>query len=791
MRLESVKIRGLGPFREFEVDVSSLPGPLVAVVGPNGAGKSTLLELALPGAFYRQTPTRGSLVDLATGRDGLLEVRAVNGQAYTLRHLVDAVSKKSEAVVLDADGAAVLPDSKVRSFDAFAAKSLPPPEVLFASVFAPQGASGFLGMKPGERKAVLLRVLGIERLEKLCEHARAHEREAERVHDRLLARLADEEARAGNLTALEIDARRAAEAVVLADEALSKARAERAGAEAEIRAIAKLHEEAAQARARRAELLDAIAGAAARGKDIASRLQNNRAVIAQASEIRAAVELVASLSAEQVGLMTEANAADADARRATASLQDFDRRASAIDARASRARELLAGASREAIEAAVAALPALERAAEEAAGAVGVAQDAADDLAGQRVAGAEERIAPLRKALEDIRDTEEFAIDRAEEALAADDEAVTRAQELPKQVEQAAAAVRAAREAKTAADRALAEARNLAARASSLAAATADIEATSRELEELKDERGRVAAEAEARRGQAARLGARVKAIADVELPPALALAAKAAPLAGAEGRIAELEPQELAAAAEIERLNRELAATPEPNPPTPIPLMAGFDAALASAERAARDAHAAVAVAQQRLDTARASLAQVDQLEREKAAAEAELADWTRLAADLGPNGIQAAEIDAAGPELTELVNDLLRTCVGPRFTLSIETSRLSADGKKQIEGCEVRVLDTVKGRDAEASTFSGGERVIIGEAVSLALSMLACRRAGLEGVTLVRDESGAALDPANARAYVAMLRRAAALVRADKVLFVSHSQEVIEMADSRIEVG
>jgi hypothetical protein len=34
-------------------------------------------------------------------------------------------------------------------------------------------------------------------------------------------------------------------------------------------------------------------------------------------------------------------------------------------------------------------------------------------------------------------------------------------------------------------------------------------------------------------------------------------------------------------------------------------------------------------------------------------------------------------------------------------------------------------------------------------------------------------------------------MLRRAAELVRADKVLFVSHSPEVQEMADSRIMIG
>jgi exonuclease SbcC len=146
--------------------------------------------------------------------------------------------------------------------------------------------------------------------------------------------------------------------------------------------------------------------------------------------------------------------------------------------------------------------------------------------------------------------------------------------------------------------------------------------------------------------------------------------------------------------------------------------------------------------------------------------------------------------EIDAAGPELTELVNDLLRTCVGARWTVTVETQRLSADGKRMLEGCEVRVLDSERGRDAPAETLSGGERVIISEAISLALSMLACRRSGVVRPVLVRDESGAALDVVAARGYVSMLRRAAEFVGADRVLLVSHSPDVWDLCDARVEV-
>lgn len=146
--------------------------------------------------------------------------------------------------------------------------------------------------------------------------------------------------------------------------------------------------------------------------------------------------------------------------------------------------------------------------------------------------------------------------------------------------------------------------------------------------------------------------------------------------------------------------------------------------------------------------------------------------------------------EVDAVGPELTELANDLLLTCLGPRFTVAIETVATRADGKGQKEGCWVMVRDGEEGREGEIRSFSGGERVLIGEALNLALSMLGCRRAGFSNPTLIRDETGAALSPEKARVYLAMLRRAAAQTNASKVLFVSHNDELNAMADARVEI-
>jgi DNA repair exonuclease SbcCD ATPase subunit len=258
MRLESLRIKGLGPFRdELAIDLARdyAGAKLIAVTGDNGAGKTTMLELAIPGAMYRGTPTRGSLTELATARDAMLEATLVNGTRHTIRHLVDGVSGKSEVLVLDAAGGPVLPDSKVRSYDSWAVKHLPAPEVLFASIFGAQGGAGFVGLKPGERKAVLLRCLGIERLEGLAERARERVKAHKLKIETLETRMGDERARQtgnGHPLALVLEGHATCSA------RLEAARAQLAEAEAEAQRLAELARAAANATSRRTELATAI-----------------------------------------------------------------------------------------------------------------------------------------------------------------------------------------------------------------------------------------------------------------------------------------------------------------------------------------------------------------------------------------------------------------------------------------------------------------------------------------------------------------------------------------------------
>lgn len=804
MRFDGIRIHNLGPFGDAELDLNGIDGRVIAVAGANGAGKSTLLEL-LAGGLYRYTPTRGKLSELATGRDSYVEVRAVNGSSYTIRHAVDGHNGKGESLVLDQAGAPVLSSGKVREFDGWAASHLPSPDVFFSSVFAAQGSGGFLEMKPGDRKAVLLRTLGIEHFERIAEKAREHERAAKHRLDIVLARLEDERSRGLDVETAEMELAEARARAAEADAALERARADLARVEEEARKVEEARASAQAHAQRQRELHLQRSKYMGQVVDLDRRIANNRMVLDEAEVIRGAVTEAAKLRRELDELRTRRDAAARDVQEHERAAEEWRGRALEAQHRAAAARQRIEAAKRrlagrEEIERAVASLERLRDSVGEAAQESLEASEAYGALSEKAVSGLGERVDGLRRGMQRIvyePVNAEMAQEIAMSSLDADDCAAHLAEELPALKSDAYDRATEARLALDNARSQLNTVETIASRAPDLDLAQQDLEAAERD--------GRAAdAEAASAMRQTESVGVMAGSAAtehsrladayrdtDARLADVERVALRSKHLDTAEARIAELTPQHEAAMAELHDVEAAMAEFGEPPMVPPAPDVDAARLSVRQAERAARDAHAAPPVREHALLQAQESASRQVELEAERALIEAELADYAKLATDLGRNGLQAYEVDAVGPELTELVNDLLRECVGSRWTVSIETQRTSADGKKVLEGCDVRVIDTERGREASAESLSGGEKVLVSEAISLALSMLACRRAGVEGVTLVRDETGAALDAANARGYVAMLRRAADIVGASKVLFVSHSVDVQELADARVLIS
>lgn len=157
-----------------------------------------------------------------------------------------------------------------------------------------------------------------------------------------------------------------------------------------------------------------------------------------------------------------------------------------------------------------------------------------------------------------------------------------------------------------------------------------------------------------------------------------------------------------------------------------------------------------------------------------------------------MGANGLRALEMDVAGPDLTEKANKILEGCLGGRFSIVFRTTKEIAKGKGVAEDFNVEVYDSLKPDVVRTlGDLSGGEGVIVDEAIRTALAIFANDRTDTPFKTLWRDELGAALDEDNTQDYPEMLRSARVEGRFEQVFFVSHNKQVREAADWVIELS
>ena len=172
--------------------------------------------------------------------------------------------------------------------------------------------------------------------------------------------------------------------------------------------------------------------------------------------------------------------------------------------------------------------------------------------------------------------------------------------------------------------------------------------------------------------------------------------------------------------------------------------------------------------------------------LEGDLTEARVERDDFGYLAKVFGPDEIQLCEIQSAGPGVSAIVNDLLEGCFDNKFEVRFRTQRPRADGRGFADDFDIEVRNKTLDRTCLVDELSGGQFVLVNEAVNLGIAIYNMRQGeGIRHETLFRDETIGALDAKNAKEYIRMLRRAMSLGGFYQVIFICHVPQIWELAD------
>jgi len=763
MRLDRISVGGVLRFGSpITLDLASLPRGLVAVTGENGSGKTTLVEAPIA-ALYRTFPSRDGrgLVDYATTREAFLEaVFTVDTRGtYRARVNLDGPRRAADAVLVHTapDGTTTtLNDGKLSTYDEAVARIFPAKDVLLASAVAAQNRVGsFVTLDKRGRKELFQTLLGLDRFDAWATTAR---QAGQRCSEVLVG----------------LQAQRAAIAAEAAPTVGATLRAEIARtAEAQHdvgRLLAGAEQDRTRLQADRATLADAAAThrtATARLRDLTTEAA---AHVTRAGELRRQREVAEQAARDEHQTLD---------RTRDQQLADLDGRIANNDALTGRADAIRAAAER------------LQATRQQLAG-----LQAAVDANHQEANVWRTR---LQVAERDVAEAERAQVDLARAEAAAGRLAG---------VCDACTFVADARAAQTAIPRLQTLAADLNRRRAVVETAVAEAQAVVAAAGTLlADREGLLQAQRddEATAGLVPRLDAAQGRLAELRSDREVVQQQHAASTAAVARRLAltldDLETQRVTLEAARARVAAETA---ERQTEADATADAAVRLAAVEAELAAVDRHrttciadearlvAAAAALDQRLAVWEAKAAQWAALAAQLAAVEAERADWQLLARALGRDGLPVLEIDAAGPTVSAYCNDLLASCFGPRFTVELITQAEKADGKGTKEVFELRVLDNLRGGDARDLTdLSGGEQILVDEALKNALALFINSRQVGAVETMWRDETTGPLDPENALRYVDMLRRVAAIGGVRHVLFVSHNPAAAARADVQVRLA
>ena len=178
----------------------------------------------------------------------------------------------------------------------------------------------------------------------------------------------------------------------------------------------------------------------------------------------------------------------------------------------------------------------------------------------------------------------------------------------------------------------------------------------------------------------------------------------------------------------------------------------------------------------------------ELEKVRKEAEKAKSESVEWELVSKAFGKDGIQALELDALAPGISETANRILKSGYGDRFSISIETTRIGGSGKKtkQIEDFKIMVNDD--GDVTALENKSGGESVWIKRAIYDAFAVIRRKNTGFAFLTCFQDETDGALDASAKTAYCRMLEASHEAGKLRHTIIITHSNEVRAMIEQKI---
>jgi exonuclease SbcC len=176
--------------------------------------------------------------------------------------------------------------------------------------------------------------------------------------------------------------------------------------------------------------------------------------------------------------------------------------------------------------------------------------------------------------------------------------------------------------------------------------------------------------------------------------------------------------------------------------------------------------------------------------LDAKEAALNVEIADLMLLLKACSNDGIIALELDDSAPSIAAIVNDLLLSCYGPRFSVRLDTQAARADGSLK-ESFDIVVFDSETDGEQSITDCSGGQLNWLEDALVRGICLFNIHRQDRVFWSLFSDEKDGMLDPEKKREFFAVKRRALEVGTHRQEFFISQTPDLVALADARIIAG